>query len=87
MLDSEVIDERLLFYGFEHFFRRRLIIKALLATKTRKEKKIYRWYLYAAPFITDTVKNYMWDYLQGDISELDFVMVYGKYGKKIKDTE
>ena len=87
MLDSEIIDKRLLFYGFEHFFKRRLIIKALLATKTREEKKIYRWYLYAAPFITDTVKNYMWDYLQGYIDESTFYTVYRKYGPKNKDTE
>ena len=85
-VDGEVIDERILFYGFEDFFRRRLVIKTLLATKDRKDKMIYKWYLYASPFISDVFKNYMWDYLQGDISDLDFIMVYGQYCKKRKDT-
>lgn len=75
-MDTDIIDERLVIYGFEHFFQRRVIIKALFWTKTPKDRHIYKWYLYSRPFISDTVKNYMWDYLQGDISDLDFAILH-----------
>lgn len=75
-MDADFIDKRLLFYGFNDFFKKRMIIKALLPTKSIKEQYLYRWYLYSRPFISDKLKNFMWDYLQNDMSELDFVLVY-----------
>lgn len=75
-MDADIIDERMLIYGFEHFFKRRVIIKALFLTKTTKEQLIYKWYLYSRPYISETAKNYMYDYLQSDISDLDFVMAF-----------
>jgi hypothetical protein len=84
MIDKEVIDSRLLFYGFEHFFQRRLIIKELLATKNKTDHLIYSWYLYSRPFISDNMKNHMWDYLHGYLSESDFILFYKA---QIKNTQ
>ena len=75
-MDTDIIDERMVIYGFEHFFKRRVIIKTLFWTKAPRDQHIYKWYLYSRPFISDTAKNYMWDYLQDDISELDFVIAH-----------
>lgn len=75
-MDTDIIDERMVIYGFRHFFQRRVIIKALFWTKPLKERHIYKWYLYSRPFISETAKNYMWEYLQNDINDLDFAMAY-----------
>lgn len=85
VVDSKVIDKRLLFYGFENFFKRRLIIKALLPTKSVEERIIYRYYLYSQPFINDTLKNYMWDYLNNYMDEASFMLIHRNYSKR-KDT-
>lgn len=86
-MDKEIIDERLVFYGLDHFFKKRLIIKELLRTKSWKEVIIYQWYVYSRPFISEAIKNNIWDYLQDYMSEADFVLNYRYYNKnKIKDT-
>lgn len=87
-MDKDIIDERLIFYGLDHFFKKRLVIKAIFHTKTLREQRIFQWYLYSRPFISDTVKNNMWDYLHDYMSEADFVLNYRYYNKnKIKDTQ
>lgn len=87
-MDKEIIDERLVFYGLDHFYKKRLVIKAILRTKTWRERVVYQWYVYSRPFINETFKNNIWDYLQDYMSEADFVLNYRYYNKnKIKDTQ
>ena len=82
-MDSEIIDSRLIFYGFEHFFNRRFIIKTIFSLKDKKDQNIYRWYVYSRPFMNDNHKNYIWDYLQGDIGELEILTIHAKMKKHI----
>ena len=86
-MDADIIDPRLIFYGFEEFFYRRVLIKTIFQTKPLKEQRIYCWWLYSRPFISDTLKNYMWEYLQNDISDLDFILIHSSCNRRgtIKD--
>lgn len=81
-MDKEIFDNGLLFYGLDDFVTKRNIIKEILPTKSLKEQYIYKLYLYSRPFISETWKDYMWDYLQSDITELIFMSEYGQYKRK-----
>lgn len=87
MIDEKIIDKRLVFYGVDHFFKKRLIIKTILYTKTSIERTIYQWYIYSRPFISDNMKNNIWDYLNDYMSEPDFVLNYRYYNKNNKNTD
>ena len=86
-MDADIIDSRLIFYGFEEFFYRRVLIKNIFQTKSLKDQRIYCWWLYSRPFITETLKNYMWEYLQGDISDYEFIFIHSSCNRRgtIKD--
>lgn len=86
-MESEFVDKKLLIYGFDSFFNRREEIKEIFMTKTPKEQALYRMYLYSRPFISDCFKNAMWDYLQEDITPLDFLIFYCNNKSKNKNTQ
>lgn len=81
-MDKDFFDESLLYYGLDEFYRKRLIIKTVLVTKPVKEQFLYRMYVYSRAFISDTWKNNIWDYLQDDISEVEFLNLYMDYQNK-----
>jgi hypothetical protein len=81
-MDKDIFDNNLLFYGLDDFVTKRNIIKAILPTKTIKEQYIYKLYFYSRPFISETWKDLMWDYLHGDLTELEFMCEYGPYKRK-----
>lgn len=81
-MDRDIFDHRLLFYGLDDFVIKRASIKAIFSCKSCKDQYLYKLYVYAAPFINDTWKDYMWDYLQSDISDLEFMLNYGVYKRK-----
>lgn len=81
-MDKDIFDNDLLFYGLDDFFIKRHKIKEVLPTKSIKDQYIYKLYLYSRPFINDTWKDYMWDYLHNDIDELYFISEYGQYKRK-----
>ena len=81
-MDKDFFDERLLYYGLDEFYKKRLIIKSVLFTKSANEQFLYRMYVYSRAFISDTWKNNIWDYLQSDISEVEFLNLYIDYQNK-----
>lgn len=81
-MDKDFFDERLLYYGLDEFYRKRLIIKTVLMTKSLSEQFLYRMYVYSRAFISDTWKNNIWDYLQDDIGEVEFLNLYMDYQNK-----
>lgn len=81
-MDKDFFDERLLYYGLDEFYRKRLIIKTVLVTLPIKEQFLYRMYVYSRAFISDTWKNNIWDYIQGDITEVEFLNMYVDYQNK-----
>lgn len=78
-MDKDFFDERLLYYGLNDFYKRRLIIKTLFKCKTLKEQYLYRLYVYSRAFINDTWKDRMWEYIQNDITDEQFVEFYTLY--------
>lgn len=81
-MDKDIFDNRLLYYGLDEFFIKRASIKAIFACKSIKDQYLYKLYVYSRPFINDTWKDYIWDYLQSDIEEVEFMSAYGIYKRK-----
>lgn len=81
-MDKDIFDNRLLYYGLDDFARKRLSIKMILKFKSVKEQYLFKLYVYSRPFINDTWKDYIWDYLQGDMEEKEFVYLYDIYKQK-----
>lgn len=81
-MDKDFFDERLLYYGLDEFYRKRLIIKTTLMSLPRNEQFLYRMYVYSRAFISDTWKNNIWDYLQDDITEVELLNMYMDYQNK-----
>lgn len=75
-MDREIFDKRLLFYGLDDFYAKRVQIKAIFNCKNMKDQYLYKLFIYSRPFISETWKDYMWDYLQNDINECDFTHNY-----------
>ena len=78
-MDKDFFDKRLLYYGLDDFYKKRLLIKILFISKLIDEQYMYHLYLYSRAFINDTWKDNMWEYLQGDISDKEFRELYEKY--------
>lgn len=81
-MDKDFFDERLLYYGLDEFYKKRLIIKTTLMSLPRNEQFLYRMYVYSRAFISDTWKNNIWDYLQDDITEVELLNMYMDYQNK-----
>ena len=43
-MDKDFFDERLLYYGLDEFYRKRLVIKSVLFTRPLSEQFLYRMY-------------------------------------------
>lgn len=82
MLESVFIDPRLSFRGMDDFWKRKYDIKECFKALDINQQYLYQWYLYSRPFIDDTTKNYIWDFLQDDMLDYEFAMVYCEYKKK-----
>ena len=74
-----------IFYGFDEFFRKRNAIREEVDFMDHNQIVVYRMYIYSTPFVTDYIRNNMWDYLMRYESDLDMVKVYSDY-KKSKRT-
>ena len=83
-MDKEFFDTRLLYYGLDEFFHKRIIIKTILQCKNNKDIYLYRMYVYSRGFINDTWKDYIWEYLNNDISDLQFRLLYSDFKNKRK---
>lgn len=83
-MDSKFFDKRLLYYGLEEFYNKRLIIKTLYTYKNPEEIYLYRMYVYSRAFISDNWKNNIWDYLNGDKTDAEFRALYKEYMDKKK---
>ena len=81
-IDSKFFDERLLYYGLEEFYNKRILIKSLYQCKSYDEIYLYRMYVYSRAFISDTWKNNIWEYLNNDISDKEFRDMYKLYMDK-----
>lgn len=81
-MDKEIFDERLLYYGLDDFVCNRKLIRKVFKEKSIKEQYIYKLYVYSRPFIKETWKDYIWDFLQGDIEEPIFIHEYTIYKKR-----
>lgn len=81
-MDKDIFDNRLLFYGLDDFYIRRIQIKAIFMCKNIKDQYLYKLYLYSRPFISETWKDNMWDYLQSDIQEFEFKEQFLLYKRK-----
>jgi hypothetical protein len=74
-----------MFYGFDEFFRRRMEIRHEVDCMDKYQIAVYRLYIYSTPFVTDYIRNNMWDYLMRYEDDLDMVKVYADY-KRSKRT-
>lgn len=80
--------ESMEFYGFKEFFKRREYIKEQFELLEDYQQYVYRGYIYEMPFVTDFIRNAVWDYLNGFCTDMDFVYIYSDYlrNKTKKDT-
>lgn len=81
-MDSRFFDTRLLYYGLDHFFSNRYIIKEAFKEQDINTMHIYMWYVYSRPFINDTWKDYIWEFLQSDLEDYEFANLYVEYKKR-----
>lgn len=83
-MDKKFFDNRLLYYGLDEFYNNRLLIKSIYMCKSTEEQYFYHLYVYTRAFISDTWKDYIWEYLNGDIQDLAIRDLYAKYTRKKK---
>lgn len=69
----EFIESNLSFITFNDFCQNRHAIKKQFDTFKRSQKRFYMWYIYANIHINEKFKNYIWDYLNGYMSEEDLL--------------
>lgn len=81
-MDKDFFDNRLLYYGLDDFYKKRLLIKSVLLLKTTDEQYLYKMYVYSRAFINDTWKDYIWEYIQNDITDDIFRELYLDYCNK-----
>lgn len=82
MMDKDIFDSRLLYYGLDDFYLKKETIRILFQCKSIKEQYLYKMYVYSRPFINDTWKDYIWDYLQHDIPDIEFASNYLQMKRK-----
>lgn len=83
-MDEKFFDKRMLYYGLDEFFNKRIIIKTLLECKDNDYLYLYRMYVYSRGFINDTWKDYIWEYLNNDMNDLQFRLNYSDFINKKK---
>ena len=81
-MDKEFFDSRLLYYGLDHFYANRYEIREVLHEQDSRTVHLYQWYVYSRPFINDTWKDYIWDFLYNDIEDYRFAELYIEYKKR-----
>lgn len=81
-IDQDYFDARLLFLTIDDFVVNRERIKAAVGELGIDEIYYYRLYVYSRPFIADMWKDYIWDFLMGDMNDLDFVTSYTTHKKR-----
>lgn len=81
-MDKDIFDNRLLYYGLDDFSTKRFSIKTIFRCKSIHDQYLFKLYVYSRPFINDTWKDYIWDYLQGDMEETEFAYLYDIYKQK-----
>ena len=81
-IDQDYFDARLLFLNIDDFIVNRERIKSMFDTLDVDTLYYYRGYVYSRPFIADMWKDYIWDYLMGDMSETDFIASYQLHKKR-----
>ena len=84
-MDKKYFDECLLYYGLDDFFNKRNKIKECFIEKDIDNQYLYKLYVYSRPFIKEMWKDYIWDYLQGDIDDLYFASEYLQYKRKSRE--
>lgn len=68
-IDCEFVNEYLRFITYEDFCKNCQVIKGFYIILTEKEKRFYKWYVYANIFIDEVRKNIIWEYLNYDEPE------------------
>jgi hypothetical protein len=68
-----------MFYGFDEFFKKRDAIRKEVDCMDKNQIFIYRMYIYSTPFVTDYIRNNMWDFLMRYEDDLDMIKVYSDY--------
>lgn len=56
----------MMFYGIKDFYINRLTHKAFYMCMTKKEKKLFKRFVYSISFENEYVKDIIWEYLNGD---------------------
>lgn len=75
-----------IFHGFEEFFTKRNVIRNEVDLMDLNTLVVYKMYIYSTPFVTDYIRNGMWDFLMRDEDDLIFIQIYADYKKKNKTT-
>lgn len=83
-MDREFFDIRMLYYGLDEFYEKRVLIKSVFMLQDLKTQYLYRYYVYSRAFIDDNFKNSIWEYLQDDLSDLEFRLQYVEWKRKKK---
>lgn len=81
-MDNRFFDECLLYYGLDDFVKHKDTIKECFLSKDINEQYLYKLYVYSRPFIKETWKDYIWDFLQSDIQDFEFLNEYALYKRR-----
>lgn len=79
---SERFPKDMKFYGFEEFYKRRVEIRDKFDLLDKEEQYQYKSYVYMTPFVSDYIRNTMWDYLERYCDTPNLSVAYTKYKKK-----
>lgn len=74
-----------IFYGLDEFFKNKDLIREEVDCMNLNQLLLYRMYIYSTPFVTDYIRNSMWDFLMRDEDDMVFVKIYYDYKKNKKN--
>lgn len=69
----EFISDEMYFFTYYDFCDNRKQIKKLYKMMSKQEQKFYMWYVYANIHCNETYKNFIWDYLNDYIDDLELL--------------
>lgn len=67
------VDESLRFYNFKEFYERKELIKARYEELSKRDKSIYKLYVYSNRLLTERKADKIWEYLNEPFGSFYYV--------------
>lgn len=58
-----MFDDRLRFFGYREFYRKRELIEKVFNLSSSNERQIYKYYIYSRRYLRERTCDVIWEYL------------------------